>query len=193
MLAAFFAVAVIGLGVLNVLALVLPHGPAAAPSSAVTLNGMVGVLRPALVLASVAGAGLGVAIIVTKRRQQAAAASSVLDEQATAASPAARPAPERTQILGQQFAALAARFAPGQEEVRLTEVQAMADLADDWEENRQSCVDVLCACLRQPYQPEPPSDAAEAGVPSRPRAPSYRDPRHHRASARRRAGVMAGP
>jgi hypothetical protein len=31
----------------------------------------------------------------------------------------------------------------------------MAGLADDWEENRQTCVDVLCAYLRMPYEPAP--------------------------------------
>ena len=31
----------------------------------------------------------------------------------------------------------------------------MAVLADDWEENRQTCVDVLCAYLRMPYAPDP--------------------------------------
>ena len=36
----------------------------------------------------------------------------------------------------------------------------MAGLADDWEENRQTCVDVLCACLRLPYDPDPGEDAA---------------------------------
>jgi hypothetical protein len=31
----------------------------------------------------------------------------------------------------------------------------MAGLADDWPENRQACVDVLCAYLRIPYEPDP--------------------------------------
>ena len=35
----------------------------------------------------------------------------------------------------------------------------MAGLADDWEENRQTCVDVLCAYLRMPYEPEPAHEA----------------------------------
>jgi hypothetical protein len=34
--------------------------------------------------------------------------------------------------------------------VRLAGVYAMARLADDWPDQRQSCVDVLCACLRMP-------------------------------------------
>jgi hypothetical protein len=38
-------------------------------------------------------------------------------------------------------------------------VYAMAGLADDWQDHRQTCVDVLCAYLRMPYEPEPGDDA----------------------------------
>jgi hypothetical protein len=38
----------------------------------------------------------------------------------------------------------------------------MAGLADDWPKNRQTCVDVLCAYLRLPYDPDPGEDAALA-------------------------------
>jgi len=37
----------------------------------------------------------------------------------------------------------------------------MAGLADDWKENRQTCVDLLCAYLRMPYEPDPGEDAPE--------------------------------
>ena len=37
----------------------------------------------------------------------------------------------------------------------------MAGLADDWAENRQTCVDVLCAYLRMPHEPDPGQDAPE--------------------------------
>ena len=37
----------------------------------------------------------------------------------------------------------------------------MAGLADDWKENRQTCVDVLCAYLRMPCEPDPGQDAPE--------------------------------
>jgi uncharacterized protein YjbI with pentapeptide repeats len=39
--------------------------------------------------------------------------------------------------------------------VRLAGVYAMARLADDWPEQRQTCIDVLCAYLRMPYEPDP--------------------------------------
>jgi hypothetical protein len=64
--------------------------------------------------------------------------------------------------------ALNARFATAAEElgsdkpaVRLAGVYAMAGLADDWEENRQTCIDVLCGYLRMPYEPDPGKDASE--------------------------------
>jgi hypothetical protein len=46
--------------------------------------------------------------------------------------------------------------------VRLAGAYAMAGLADDWPENRQTCVDVLCAYLRLPYDPEPGDGATPA-------------------------------
>jgi hypothetical protein len=64
--------------------------------------------------------------------------------------------------------ALNARFATAAEElgsdkpaVRLAGVYAMAGLADDWEANRQTCIDVLCGYLRMPYEPDPGKDAPE--------------------------------
>ena len=41
-------------------------------------------------------------------------------------------------------------------------VDAMAGLADDWQENRQTCADVLCAYLRMPYERKPGADAPAA-------------------------------
>jgi hypothetical protein len=35
-------------------------------------------------------------------------------------------------------------------------------LAAGWEENQQTCVDVLCAYLRMPYEPDPGQDAPQA-------------------------------
>jgi hypothetical protein len=35
----------------------------------------------------------------------------------------------------------------------------MAALADDWPENRQTCIDVLCAYLRLPFEPDPGDEA----------------------------------
>jgi hypothetical protein len=47
--------------------------------------------------------------------------------------------------------------------VRLAGVYALARLADDWEEQRQVCIDVLCAYLRLPYQPGPDASGYKEG------------------------------
>src|SRR5262245_30899342 len=52
---------------------------------------------------------------------------------------------QRAQTLNGRFATAAAQLGDGQPAVRLAGVHAMAGLADDWPENRQTCVDILCA------------------------------------------------
>ncbi|MGY4765278.1 pentapeptide repeat-containing protein [Kribbella sp. CWNU-51] len=47
--------------------------------------------------------------------------------------------------------------------VRLAGISAMARLADDWAEQRQPCIDVLCGYLRLPYDPAA-SDSGEEEV-----------------------------
>lgn len=47
--------------------------------------------------------------------------------------------------------------------VRLTGVYALARLADEWEEQRQVCIDALCAYLRMPYQPDPNAEGYKEG------------------------------
>jgi uncharacterized protein YjbI with pentapeptide repeats len=54
-------------------------------------------------------------------------------------------------VFSERFTTVAALFDRAQPEIRLADVHAMAGLADDWENNRQVCVDVLCAYLRMPY------------------------------------------
>ena len=69
-------------------------------------------------------------------------------------------AEQRTRTLNERFAAAAGQLGSDKPpEVRLAGVYAMAGLADDWEENRQTCVDVLCGYLRMPYEPDPGEDA----------------------------------
>jgi uncharacterized protein YjbI with pentapeptide repeats len=60
-----------------------------------------------------------------------------------------------------RFTAIAAQLDHEMSAPRLAGVHAMADLADDWPENRQTCVDVLCAYLRRPYMRDPGQEAPE--------------------------------
>jgi uncharacterized protein YjbI with pentapeptide repeats len=69
---------------------------------------------------------------------------------------------QRTRGLNERFATAAEQLGSDKPAVRVAGVYAMAGLADDWEENRQTCVDVLCAYLRMPYEPDPGRDAPES-------------------------------
>jgi uncharacterized protein YjbI with pentapeptide repeats len=63
---------------------------------------------------------------------------------------------QRTRTLNERFATAAGQLGDDKPAaVRLAGVYAMAGLADDWEANRQTCVDVLCGYLRMPYAPDP--------------------------------------
>jgi hypothetical protein len=67
---------------------------------------------------------------------------------------------QRARTLNERFATAAEQIGSGKPAVRLAGIYAMAGLADDWNENRQTCIDVLCAYLRMPYEPEPSPDSS---------------------------------
>src|SRR5215467_12245868 len=63
---------------------------------------------------------------------------------------------QRTRALNERFATAADRLGIDKSaSIRLAGVYAMAGLADDWEGNRQTCIDVLCGYLRMPSAPDP--------------------------------------
>ena len=69
-------------------------------------------------------------------------------------------AEQRTRTLNERFDTVAGQLGSDKPPaVRLAGVYAMAGLADDWQDHRQMCVDVLCAYLRMPYEPGPGDDA----------------------------------
>src|SRR6266496_3297304 len=144
-LAVSFTVAVVGLAGLAWLAWILLGLAGYRHHGAPELKDTVSVLQ--LVFATVAGAGALVALIVAYRRQKITEANSVSD---------------RTRVFNERFTAIAAQLGDAQPAVRLAGVHAMAGLADDWKDNRQTCVDVLCAYLRLPYDPDPGDDADPA-------------------------------
>ena len=83
---------------------------------------------------------------------------------------------QRTRTLNERFATAAEQLGSDKPPaVRLAGVYAMAGLADDWAENRQTCVDVLCAYLRMPYEPDP---GDEAPAPERLGYQASREVRH---------------
>ena len=65
--------------------------------------------------------------------------------------------------LAQRYMTAAGQLGHERPAVRLAGVYAMAQLADDWDEQRQVCIDVLCAYLRMPYETDPASEKYREG------------------------------
>lgn len=65
--------------------------------------------------------------------------------------------------LAQRYTTAADQLGHEKPAVRLAGVYAMARLADDWDDQRQVCIDVLCAYLRMPYEPDPASEKHREG------------------------------
>jgi uncharacterized protein YjbI with pentapeptide repeats len=65
--------------------------------------------------------------------------------------------------LAQRYTTAADQLGHDKAAVRLAGVYAMARLADDWDEQRQVCIDVLCAYLRMPYEPDTASEKHREG------------------------------
>ena len=124
--------------------------------SAVTLYDL---LKVAFAVA--AGVGGVVALVTAYRRQRVAEFAQDLATRTEAR--------EATRLFNERFAAAAGQLGDGSPAVQLAGVYAMAGLADDWLEGRQTCVDVLCACLRMPQGQEagsgPPANGASGHGP----------------------------
>ncbi|MEU0311511.1 hypothetical protein [Streptomyces cyaneofuscatus] len=65
--------------------------------------------------------------------------------------------------LAERYTKAAEQLGHDQAAVRLAGVYAMARLADDWEEQRRVCVNVLCAYLRMPYETDTGSEGYMKG------------------------------
>lgn len=138
-----------GLVLITLLALGLPQ---LQPSETLPLAGLLDVIK--LAFAAVAGIGGTVALVVAYRRQRVVEASSQLEH--------AKEERERIRILNERFSTAASQIGNDQPAVRLTGVYAMAALADDWPELRQTCVNILCGYLRMAYEPDPGAEASTA-------------------------------
>ncbi|GAA3985022.1 pentapeptide repeat-containing protein [Thermobifida alba] len=101
--------------------------------------------------AVVAGLGAVAALVISYRRQR-------LTEKAEER--------ENTRLFTERFEGASEKLGSEHAAVRLAGVHALAHLADDapTQQLRQMCIDVLCAYLRMPYDPEPgplPEDATD--------------------------------
>ncbi|KDN20170.1 pentapeptide repeat-containing protein [Amycolatopsis rifamycinica] len=128
------AVVLIGLGVFAAATVLLwlALGLPAAPGPDTKLN----VIK--IALSVVAGVGGVVALVVAYRKQRIGEAAE---------------AREHVKVLNERFATACTQIGHEKPAVRLAGLYAMAGLADEWAEQRQVCIDVLCAYLRIPYEP----------------------------------------
>lgn len=98
-----------------------------------------------------AGAGAAVALVTSYRRQRFIEIAESREREGADR--------EQGRLLNERFTIAASQLGHEAAAVRLAGVYAMASLADDWPQQRQTCADVLCAYLRMPYDPEPANDA----------------------------------
>lgn len=70
---------------------------------------------------------------------------------------------QRLQLLNDRFGTAADKIGHSAPATRLAGLYAIASLADDWKEQRQTCIEVLCAYLRLPYEPDPKSPGYRDG------------------------------
>jgi uncharacterized protein YjbI with pentapeptide repeats len=106
-----------------------------------------------LSLATAAFMGGVVALTVAYRKQRLAEAAHELA--------LAQESREDTRVFNERFGSATVQLGHEKSAVRLAGVYAIAGLADDWFHQRQTCVDVLCAYLRMPYDPatSPPGES----------------------------------
>jgi hypothetical protein len=131
------AAAAVGLflGLVQLLDLPLP------PRDDATKKNLIEVVKVSLGLA--AGIGAVVALVVATRRQRVTEVESHRADQ---------------RLFTERFSTAAEQLGHDKPAVRLAGVYAMARLADDWNEQCQTCIDVLCAYLRMPYTPALPGE-----------------------------------
>lgn len=98
---------------------------------------------PKLALGVVAAGGAAIALVVNYRRQQ----HLERDDSGQR---------DQVRLFTERFGAAAAQLGGDRPAVRLAGVYAMAAPADEWDTQRQQCIDVLCGYLRLPYAGEPP-------------------------------------
>jgi uncharacterized protein YjbI with pentapeptide repeats len=98
-----------------------------------------------LILYIIAGIGGVFALVIAYRRQGLNEAAEVRSERADAR--------EDGKVFNERFKSAADQLSSEHAANRLAGVYAMAGLADDWDTGRQTCINVLCAYLRMPYDP----------------------------------------
>lgn len=108
---------------------------------------LVEVFKIALGLA--VGLGAVVALALNYRRHRIEESQSHRDDQ---------------RLFTERFQSAAEQLGHGQPAVRLAGVHALSRLADDWEAQRQTCIDVLCAYIRLPPTVDASGPSADPAI-----------------------------
>lgn len=103
----------------------------------------------------------GIGLVVAYRRQRLGEADH---ERLDAAAKR-----EQVRLFNERFARGSEQLGSDRPAIRLAGIYALAGLADDWEDGRQECIDVLCAYLRIPFVPVAPLPPYTKAVHSAPR------------------------
>jgi hypothetical protein len=141
------AVAVVVFAVAVVLIWLGLGAPRPRPDAAFTPTNQLEIVKLALTV--VAGVGAVVALVVAYRRQ------AVVEEDNVRARATARR--DDTRLFNERFISATAQLGHDRPAVRAAAVYAVTNLADDAPspQLRQTCISVLCAYLREPYEPDP--------------------------------------
>ena len=98
----------------------------------------------------IAGSGAGAGLYVQYRKQQTDEAKSTLDH--------ANSRRDQDKLFTERYTQAVAQLGNPAAAVRLGGVYALARIADDSVRDRPTCLTVLCAYLRMPYDPDDPAE-----------------------------------
>lgn len=149
-LAAALLLAVVGVAGLVTALLIVWGTPAMESTPTLSLASLLDMIK--ISGAAVAGVGGVIALVVAYRRQRVLETTSVLEH--------SKEDRERSRVFNERFATACGQLGEDNAAVRLAGVHALAGLADDWPAGRQTCIDVLCAYLRMPYEINSDPDAS---------------------------------
>ena len=110
--------------------------------------------------ALVAGVGGTVGLVLAYQRHLIAVEAGTR-ERAKEAREGAKEAREEAKLFNERFGTAAGQLDSDKYASKLAGVYAMAKLADDWDDGRQTCINVLCANLRRGWTPGPEGDGAD--------------------------------
>ena len=145
---------------------IAPSYISAASSSGTTISASANLFSGILtgtgvVLGALIAAGVGIWTSRFTTRKQLEITERTLQEQRESFSKTLDH--QQIQLLNERFAVAADKLGHSQPAARMAGVYAMAGLADDWDRQRQACIEVLCAYLRLPYDPNAASKGYRLG------------------------------